>query len=185
MKTRCYCKTNDRYKNYGGREITICKEWLEDFKNFYNWAINNGYQDDLTIDRIDVNGNYEPSNCRWITNYEQQSNKTDNRLITYNGETKTIAQWAREYDLKWKTLESRLNRNWNIEKALNTKPKKIHKNRIFEQYTKENVKIIEWTRKEIESCKNFNISNIYKCCNGHIKSVYGYIWKFKEDKDGE
>ena len=71
MKNRCYCKTSDRYSYYGGRGIKICDEWLADFMNFYNWAMANGYNDKLTIDRINVNGNYEPSNCRWITKGEQ------------------------------------------------------------------------------------------------------------------
>lgn len=75
MKTRCYNKNHKFYKDYGGRGIKICKEWQHDFMSFREWAVNNGYKDSLTIDRIDVNGNYEPSNCRWVTMSVQNKNK--------------------------------------------------------------------------------------------------------------
>ena len=74
MKRRCYRTLNPNYKYYGGRGIKVCEEWLKDFMSFYNWAIQNGYNSDLSIDRIDVNGNYEPKNCRWATKSEQQRN---------------------------------------------------------------------------------------------------------------
>lgn len=75
MKERCLNRNNTSFANYGGRGITVCKEWLADFDNFYRWAICNGYRDDLTIDRINVNGNYEPNNCRWIPKGEQSRNR--------------------------------------------------------------------------------------------------------------
>ena len=98
---------NIAYKNYSGRGITICEEWKE-FMPFYNWAINNGYQDNLTIDRIDVNGNYEPKNCRWATMKEQQNNKRNNRFITYNGEKHTISEWKNIYNLSDSVVNNKL-----------------------------------------------------------------------------
>ena len=75
MKTRCYVKSYHAFRHYGGRGITVCDEWANDFQAFYDWAMSHGYRDDLSIDRIDVNGNYEPSNCRWATQKEQVSNR--------------------------------------------------------------------------------------------------------------
>lgn len=122
MKGRCYRKTMKRYNMYGGRGIKVCDEWKKSFICFADWALTNGYQDNLTIDRIDVNGNYEPNNCRWVSNLEQQSNRTNNRFIKYKGETKTLSEWARLFNLKNKTLEKRINKGWSLEKAFNTRP---------------------------------------------------------------
>ena len=119
MKARCYYKKDSRYMDYGGRGITVCKEWLDSFQAFYDWAMANGYADDLTIDRIDVDGNYEPSNCRWATRKQQGNNKRSNVLITYGEETHTLAEWAEKVGIKRTTLVSRLFVNhWDIEKAL-------------------------------------------------------------------
>ena len=82
------------YKDYGGRGITVCDEWKHDFKNFYNWAMDNGYKEGLTIDRIDVNGNYTPDNCRWATLKQQGNNKRNTVYLTYEGKTRSLSEWA-------------------------------------------------------------------------------------------
>ena len=120
IKERCYNPKDIRYKNYGGRGITICNEWLN-FEPFYEWAINNGYHDNLTIDRINVNGNYEPANCRWVTNKTQARNKTTNKLYTYKNETHCITEWAEITNISESKLRQRLCKlRWSIERAFNT-----------------------------------------------------------------
>lgn len=94
MKIRCRTSGSPKYKNYGERGIEICDEWYDDFVTFYDWAIKNGYEETLTIDRIDVNGDYEPDNCRWATMKEQASNKRDTLYIDIEGERKSCAAWA-------------------------------------------------------------------------------------------
>ena len=121
MKARCYSVKHISYSNYGGKGIEICDEWLEDFMNFYNWAHNNGYKDNLTIDRIDSKGNYEPNNCRWATSKEQANNTSRNINITYQGETKTLKQWSEHLGINYYTLLRRYNSGWNAEDML-TKP---------------------------------------------------------------
>lgn len=122
IKTRCYNTKAIEYKNYGSRGIIMCKEWKNDFKNFYQWALKNGYKDNLSIDRIDVNGNYEPSNCRWVTMEVQANNRRNNRKIEYNGEVHNICEWANIINVKHNTLCMRLDKyHWSIEKALSKK----------------------------------------------------------------
>ena len=108
IKTRCYNKNRKNFYNYGGRGITVCDEWKKDFMSFYNWAMANGYNDTLTIDRIDVNGNYEPSNCRWVDIYAQANNKRTNHFLTYNGNTHTLAEWARIYNINYKLFHKKI-----------------------------------------------------------------------------
>lgn len=121
IKYRCFNKTCPSYDCYGGRGITVCEEWKNDFSAFYNWAIANGYREDLTLDRIDVNGNYEPSNCRWVTWKEQQWNRRNSKFITYKGVTKCVAEWADILGIKLATLHQRLRKGWPVERALSEK----------------------------------------------------------------
>lgn len=94
---------------YGGRGITICDEWRNDFYSFYSWSIENGYKDGLTIDRVDNNKGYCPENCRWADLETQANNTRRNHYITYNNETKTLTQWAKLLNVNVETLRYRVN----------------------------------------------------------------------------
>lgn len=106
MKQRCLNPNDKSYVAYGGRGIAICVQWME-FAPFYNWAIANGYREDLTIDRIDNNGNYEPSNCRWSTLREQESNRRDNVFVQIAGEIKTLSEWSRRFGISRDAIKRR------------------------------------------------------------------------------
>lgn len=120
MKERCYRHAHSYYMDYGGREIKICEEWKNNFLTFKKWAEANGYTENLTIDRIDVDGDYSPENCRWATMREQQNNKRNNRKIEYNGESHTVTEWAEITGIGKTTIKERLNRGWGAEKTLST-----------------------------------------------------------------
>ena len=124
MRNRC-SPDNKVATQYYERGIRVCNEWENDFMSFYNWSINNGYDDSLTIDRIDNNGNYEPSNCRWVNRKEQAKNRRSTYFITYNGKTQCLKDWADEFNINRITLTYRLKRGWDISEALTT-PKLIN-----------------------------------------------------------
>lgn len=116
---RCLNPKTIKYKNYGGRGIKICDEWLNDSQVFYDWAINNGYKEGLSIERVDNNGNYEPNNCKWATVKEQNNNTRHNVLIAFEGKVQNIEQWAYEKGINHKTLWARVRKyGWSVEKAL-------------------------------------------------------------------
>ena len=117
MLTRCENPKSTGFSRYGGRGISVCEEW-HDFKKFHDWAINNGYSDNLTIDRIDNNGNYEPSNCRWVTLKEQANNKNCCHIVKMFGCEKTLMEWCETYNINYKTVRDRLKRGWSYEKAI-------------------------------------------------------------------
>lgn len=124
MKRRCKDKNNNRYEFYGGKGIVVCEDWDNDYLSFRNWAMNNGYKDNLTIDRIDNNGNYEPENCRWATMKEQLNNQSRNRLLTYKGETKTMSEWATKLNITYGAINHRVQRDWSMERIVNTPMRK-------------------------------------------------------------
>ena len=125
MKKRCYNKRDNQYKNYGGKGVVVCDEWKNDYTSFMKWAYANGYDETLkrgkcSIDRINVNGNYEPSNCRWVDDLVQENNRTNNVRVTYQGETHTISEWARLRNIKDDLLRNRIRSGWGIEDAFET-----------------------------------------------------------------
>jgi hypothetical protein len=119
MRQRCNDKNARNYHNYGGRGVKVSAEW-DDFMNFYDWAMTHEYNDSLTIDRIDVNGNYEPTNCRWANDSTQHNNRRDNIFLDFQGRRMTIAEWAKEINVPYPTLRGRISRGWSVEKALTT-----------------------------------------------------------------
>lgn len=117
---RCNNPNHVYYKNYGGRGITICDEWKDDFQAFHDWSMTNGYSDNLTIDRINPDGNYEPSNCRWTTVKEQNNNKRNNHMITLNGKTKNVTQWCEELGVNRGVAYRKLKEGISAEEVFNT-----------------------------------------------------------------
>lgn len=120
MCRRCYNPKDHKYYRYGARGIEVCKEWKNDYDVFYSWAISNGYKLGLSLDRINNDGNYEPSNCRWTTRKQQQRNTCRNKIIQYNGETRCLAEWCELLNLPYVTTNSRLHKGWSVERAFNT-----------------------------------------------------------------
>ncbi|MGF0064288.1 hypothetical protein ACQRCQ_03305 [Lachnospiraceae bacterium SGI.085] len=108
MKKRCYQPTSAGYKNYGGRGITVCDEWISSYESFRDWALANGYTDELTLDRKDSNGNYNPSNCRFASYIDQENNRRNCHYIEMNGVKLTVAQWARITNTPPSTLKNRI-----------------------------------------------------------------------------
>lgn len=128
MKKRCFNPNDKNFKDYGGRGITVCEEWAKEdgFLNFYKWSMQNNYQDILSIDRIDVNGNYEPSNCRWATDKMQQLNKRNTVTHTYNGVSKPLVTWCEELGLNYDSVWKRLYKyDYDFEKAITYKTERV------------------------------------------------------------
>jgi hypothetical protein len=171
MKERCYNKNNKSYNDYGGRGIKVCDEWKNDVNAFVKWAIDNGYKEDLTIDRIDVNGDYCPENCRWVTMKEQGNNKRKNHLITYNGKIQTLSQWCDELNLNRNMVAMRLFRGWDFERIVST-PKKqwTPENMIGKKYGK--LTVLELCN---ERTKEGRYKYICKCDCGNIATVSGKL----------
>ena len=118
---RCYVESCPAYPNYGGRGITVCDEWKDSIEAFYEWSMKNGYNDELSIDRIDNDGNYCPENCRWATRVTQCNNRRSNINITIDGETKTLQEWCNEYNQPYRRIHQRITNGWNPVEAVTFK----------------------------------------------------------------
>lgn len=180
MRKRCYNPNNESYIYYGFRGIKICNEWLDKengLMNFYNWAMQNGYKDNLSIDRIDVNGNYEPSNCRWATAKEQCNNKRNNHYITYNGETHTMMEWSKILSISYNQLRDRIRRNWSIERAFN---QPIGHTKTVLQYDL-NGNFIKKYNSLTEAQNQTNIKTIGSCCRKKTNQAGGFVWRYENE----
>lgn len=185
MKQRCYDNKSNRYSRYGGRGIKICEEWMI-YKNFYNWAIENGASKSLTIDRINLDSDYCPSNCRFVDSKTQANNKSVNRKITYVGETLNICQWADKLGINEAVIRSRIDKyGYTIGQALGFEeritimPKRPHCRKRILQLDVDGVFIREWkSLNEIEDELRINIKTIMKCCEGRQLTAKWYKWKW-------
>lgn len=172
MKQRCYNPNCKCYKDYGGRGITICDEWLsknrthKGFNSFREWALSHGYQDGLTIDRIDNNKCYSPDNCRWVSMDIQCNNTRQNHYITYNGKTQSMKKWSEELGISYSVLRSRLNNyHWSVKEAFSTKIKPTHRLITYHGKTQS---LTEW-------CKELNLN--YATISGRINNYHWTIEK--------
>lgn len=120
MKSRCYNPNENNYKWYGAKGIKVCEEWKTNYENFYNWAISSGYNDSLTIDRIDISKDYCPENCRWILQSEQSHNLSSNKIIEYDGKSLCYAQWEKLLGFCAGTISRRIKKGWTEIEAITT-----------------------------------------------------------------
>lgn len=173
MKTRCNNPNAMSYKNYGGRGITYCKEW-EQYWPFHDWALENGYEDTLTLDRIDVNGNYCPENCRWADRLQQANNTTCNRRITFDGKTMTLREWDRQLGFREGVLSDRLNTlGWDLERAMTEESKEFSRTKRYE-YKGESQPLSYWADKA-----GITFSSMWKRVEDHGMSIEEAINKPK------
>jgi Fic family protein len=160
IKKRCYNNNSSNYKNYGERNIIMCEDWIKDFMNFYNWSIDNGYNDTLSIDRKDNDGNYEPNNCRWTTSKAQMNNSRINHKITLNGETKLLHEWSKIIGITPSNVLRRLSENLTDEEILSEK--------YYSRNKRINIDGKEYTIKEIAGIANVHYSTIHHRINTGI-----------------
>ena len=180
MKQRCLNKNATGYNNYGGRGISIYKEWLQ-YRNFKEWSLNNGYNDTLSIDRIDTNGNYEPNNCRFVDSFVQLNNTTRNVKVEFNGVLLTIGELARISGVNYRTLHNRIVRGgWKVENAIdrNINGRVFINGRKIEKCDK-NGKHICYYNSITDAIKANDCGrHISDVCLGKRKSCGGYVWKY-------
>lgn len=178
MKKRCYLPSMPTYKHYGGRGITVCEEWLGNngLQNFYDWAMANGYTDDLTIDRIDVNGNYEPNNCRWVTMKVQANNKRNNRYLEVDGDTVTMSELSEASGIPYSSLWRRIEKGMDIKEASLTP---IDESKVGgHPVIRIEGDILYNSITEAAEQNHSDISAISRACKGKQHTAGGYHWKF-------
>ena len=181
MKKRCNNEQDKRYKDYGGRNIKLCDEWNNDFSAFYNWAINNGYSENLSIERINVDKGYCPENCRWIPLKEQAKNKRNTIIIEHNGEKKPLVDWCSELNIPYKQAVQRYrnlkrnNKDLDFEKIFFSGNRTLKK--VYQISLDGNI-IKQWDSLAEAERNGYAHKYVSQCCKGISKTAYGYIWKF-------
>lgn len=175
VKDRCLNPHNSHYKDYGGRGIEICQEWKDDFKSFYDWAVSNGYEKGLSIERIDVNKGYNPENCTWITLAEQAKNKRNSLWIDDNGVKKKVHDIAKENGLAPSTIYNRIQRGKNP--LMNRQERK----RPVIQFSLDGIQIAEYeSASEAMRETGCDQGSITRCCQGRNHTSKGFIWRYKD-----
>ncbi|MBV4423238.1 hypothetical protein [Clostridium tyrobutyricum] len=180
MKRRCYNPKDKRYKNYGARGIKICSEWLNDFNKFVEWSYNNGYNDNLSIDRINNDGNYEPCNCRWATPKQQSNNRRSNIRVNCKGKSITLKELSENIGISYQCIDARYNngdRGKRLIRKINTDKKvvrgsKQHLSKLSEREVKEIKRLLEKGELQVAIAQKYNVSK------GAINSIYkNRTWK--------
>lgn len=185
IKTRCNNPNIQMSHVYYYKGIQYCDEW-EHYEPFKKWALENGYKDNLSIDRIDNDGNYEPSNCRWATRIQQANNTSVNVNLTYDNKTLTLSEWGRELNVPIETLSARHTRGYSVEQILGIKPLKFNgKPTIPIIQLSLDGKFIKEYPSIISAKKELKLHHIVSCCKGHRKTCGGYKWMYKEEYYGE
>lgn len=201
MLKRCRQPSTNGYERYGGRGISVCDEWKGEhgFERFREWAMSHGYTDNLTLDRIDTNGNYEPDNCKWSTIEEQCNNRRNNIWLEYNGERHTMAQWARILNVPVATIKARKDKGWCAKDILffrqnkpvgNPRPWTEETRRKQTEIIKKKMKpIVQMTLDGIEIARfdcvheaerktGVSRSTITGIASGRSKNPRHYLWKY-------
>lgn len=180
IKARCCNPNNKSYENYGGRGISLCDDWKRGFQSFYDWAIYNGYEEGLSIERLDVNGNYEPKNCVWIPVEQQARNTRKTVWLEFDGERKPLICWAEENGLSESTVFQRYRSLLSQGKPLDFSVLFFKGNRSLvqvEQYSTSGEFIRKWESLADAARFGYDRSGISMCLSGKRKSASGYIWK--------
>ena len=179
VKDRCNNPNNRHYNNYGGRGINICPQWQECFKSFYDWAMSSGWKRGLTIERINVNGDYAPANCCWIPLSQQAKNKRNTILIELQGEKFHVEEVAKILGIAKSTVYSRLQRHGDLTLRRECK-------RPVVQYTADDTFVAEYkSAREAMRQTGVQQSDITRCCQGLKRSAKGTYWRYKDALNGQ
>lgn len=190
MKTRCANPNHKSYVDYGGRGISVCETWGNSFTAFMEWAVENGYQDDLTLDRIDNGKGYSPENCKWSTAVEQARNRRTSTVITFNGRSCVLEEWAEMTGVSSRTISRRVKAGWVVEDALFLPERRIKRNRCTVAHNARpvirlNDGAIFDTTFEAAQAVGIDNSSVVKVCKGKRGSTRGFVFAYWPQQAGK